>query len=204
MGITTMTAPTEVAADVCVRCRKGHVDAVAVDGVYAHEGESVTYKDEFMRCDHCGREFYTPDQSMARSRAITTALRKHQGFLIGEEIRDARLSYGLNLPEFEKALGVGKNTVGRWERGTVPPIGAANFGLWAAANAPDAFEKWAALRGVKVKKRPARAATLAGTTSSAPSIALLRDDVKLTQTTHARVRSPESNLALAAAGGGPA
>jgi len=170
---TTRESPT----DVCVRCQKGLVSPVVVEAMHTHEGVSVRFKDEFMRCDSCGREFYTTEQSMARSRAITAALRKSQdGFLAGDEIRAVRLAYELNLPDFERALGVGKNTVGRWERGTVPPIGAANIGLWIAATRPDVFKEWARLRGVHIKKRPQRAATAVMSTSQAPSAPMLKLD----------------------------
>lgn len=172
-----MSATRESPNAVCVRCQKGRVSPVVVEAIHTHEGVSVRFMDEFMRCDSCGREFYTTEQSMARSRAITAALRKGQeGFLTGVEIRAVRLRYELSLPEFERALGVGKNTVGRWERGTVPPIGAANIGLWIAANRPDVFEEWARLRGVHIKKRPQRAATAAMSTSQAPSTPILTLD----------------------------
>lgn len=139
---------------------------------------------------------------MARSRAITAALRKHQGFMTGDEIRHARLSYGLSLPEFERALGVGKNTVGRWERNTVPPTGAANLGLWVAANAPAVFEKWARLRGIEVKRQTHRATTLATRTSqasSAPTLTVSRGaKVGASTTTQANPASTPGSPVVAA------
>lgn len=145
-----MTARPNTTSDLCPRCRKGHVSAVTVDGVYSHEGATVAYIDEFMRCDYCEREFYTPEQSMAKSRAITSALRQAQGFLSNDEIRAVRNRYRLSLADFERALGVGQKTVGRWERGTVPPIGAANLGLWVAAHYPAVFVEWAKKRGITI------------------------------------------------------
>jgi putative zinc finger/helix-turn-helix YgiT family protein len=170
MGEKTMTAPDGLTNDVCERCLKGTVSPVVVDAVYTHEGETVTYKDEFMRCDHCAREFYTTEQSMARSAAITAALRHAKHFPTGDEIRRIRLSYELSLKDFERALGAGKNTVGRWERSTVPPTGAANFGLWVAANYRDVFRKWAEMRGVHIKARPMRELSGEATTSASASV----------------------------------
>jgi putative zinc finger/helix-turn-helix YgiT family protein len=164
-----MNANNESPDDVCVRCRKGRVSPVSVDAVHNHDGVSVSFKDEFMRCDSCGREFYTTEQSMARSRAITAGLRKAQGFMDGDEIRRIRRSYGLKLPEFEQALGVGKNTVGRWERNTVPPTGAANFGLFVAAKYPAVFEDWAGERGITVRARPRLTVTAVSQTVAAPT-----------------------------------
>lgn len=161
-----MNAPN----NICESCRKGTVSPVIVESLYNHHGTSVRFQDEFMRCDNgqCGREFYTTEQSRARSRAITAALRNRDPLAMGgEEIHNLRLSFELTLPDFEKALGVGKNTVGRWERGTVPPSAAANFCLWVAANYPAIFEQWAQFRGVQIPRR--RSHAVAATTSTAPS-----------------------------------
>lgn len=162
-----MSATNELPNDVCERCQKGRVSPVVVDAMHTHNGVSVPFEDEFMRCDKCGREFYTTEQSMKRSRAITAGLRKAQGFMDGEEIKRVRKSYGLSLPDFEKALGVGKNTVGRWERNTVPPTGAANIGLFIAAAHRAVFEEWARKRGVVIPLR--RVATATWQTSSTPT-----------------------------------
>jgi putative zinc finger/helix-turn-helix YgiT family protein len=164
-----MSTTRESLNDVCVRCKKGRVASVEVEAAHTHEGVSVSFKDEFMRCDSCGREFYTTEQSMARSRAITAGLRKAQGFMDGDEIRRIRRSYGLKLPVFERALGVGKNTVGRWERNTVPPTGAANFGLFVAAKYPAVFEEWARQRGITVRARPQVTVTGVSQTVAAPT-----------------------------------
>lgn len=169
MGYEEMSTTTELPNDVCVRCQKGRVSLVGLDAVHNHDGVSIPFRDEFMRCDNCGREFYTTEQSMARSRAITSGLRKAQGFMDGEEIRRVRKSYGLRLPEFEQALAVGKNTVGRWERNTVPPTGAANFGLFVAAKYPAVFEEWARQRGVAIRMRPQVAVSAALQTVAAPT-----------------------------------
>jgi putative zinc finger/helix-turn-helix YgiT family protein len=163
-----MSTPVEVSEQVCQRCRKGPIVVAEADRTYAADGQTVGYKDIYMRCENCGREFYTSEQSAARQRAITAALRKNQGFMTGDEIRAARESYGLTLPEFERALAVGKNTVGRWERGTVPPASSANIGLWLAAKKPDVFEEYARLRGVEIKKRPAATVTAEAKTSVRP------------------------------------
>ena len=209
MGHDEMSTTRELPNDPCVRCQKGRVSPIVVEAMHAHEGVTVRFMDEFMRCDSCGREFYTTEQSMARSRAITSALRKSQdGFLTGDEIRAVRLGYELSLPDFERALGVGKNTVGRWERGTVPPTGAANMGLWVAAHRPVVFEEWARLRGVRIKKRPQRGATAAMSTSQAPStptITLIggkdRPIFGAAMNVQADGRPPQESLPIAAGAG---
>lgn len=145
-----MTNPTET-NETCRRCRKGTLIPQAAESLYEHNGNTLTFADEYMRCEQCGHESYTNEQSLARSRAVTAAIRKAENLLSGEDIRAARLSYGLSLSEFERALGVGKNTVGRWERGTVPPSASANLGLWVAKTKRSAFIEWAASRGVNIE-----------------------------------------------------
>ncbi len=141
---------TEMQKETCKRCRKGTVSPVTVDAVHTHDGETVSFKETFMRCDNCEREYFTEEQSDARQMAVTNAIRTRRGLLTTGEIEYARNQYGLNQADFEKALGVGKNVVGRWERGTVPPTGAANFGLWVALHEPEVFARWAKTRGVEV------------------------------------------------------
>jgi putative zinc finger/helix-turn-helix YgiT family protein len=164
--------------ELCRKCGTGRVQIVQVDSVFAEKDVRVSYLDEFSKCENCGDEFYTKEQSMSRSRAITSAIRKSEGLLTGDEIRTIRGKLGLTLPEFERAMCVGQKTIGRWERGTVPPSGPANVALWLAAEYPDLFWEWARTRGVRPKKRPARAADVTGsmsTTSQSPTNLTLYD-----------------------------
>lgn len=167
----SFTGSFTVPNDLCPRCAEGRVYLVRKNAEYTDEGDTVSYVDEFMHCDVCGESFRTTEQSMARSRTLTDALRKYRGLLTADEIEEARDQYGLSLSAFEKALGVGKNTVGRWERGVVPPTAAANLGLWVALNEPEVFAKWAQLRGVILPKLPEKFAipTAALRTTASPS-----------------------------------
>ncbi len=181
--------------NTCERCRIGTTSPVTLDAVHSDDGASVTYSDTFMRCDHCEREFYTTEQSQAQHRAITAALRKRDGFLSAGEIKLAREQYGLSLPEFEKALGVGKNTVGRWERGTVPPASAANFGLWMARYEPVVFERYASTRGVVIRKRPQHATSAMAETEQHPT-ARANAHLKLVKATRQESRSIVSGYSM--------
>ena len=168
---------------------------------YTDDGDTVSFADEYMHCDVCGESYRTTEQSMARSRAITDALRKYRGLLTADEIQEARDQYGLSLAAFEKALGVGKNTVGRWERGVVPPTAAANFGLWVALNEPEVFEKWARLRGVKIPKRPVRTVRAVGTsTTASPSENVV--DLMAYKLEKEMKLKPSNEVSLAAEAGG--
>lgn len=190
--------PTKVTAEVCKHCEEGHVEVVQMSSVYSDGNVHVTYADEFSKCPHCGDEFYTFEQSMARSRAMTAAIRKSQGLPSGEEIRATRIRLGMSLPEFERAMGVGKKTIGRWERGTVAPTAAANIGLWLAKNYPETFKTYARERGVVV---PApRSVNASGQTLQAPSVAIpqlkLITGGQKTATGHTKAGAPQEQSIL--------
>jgi HTH-type transcriptional regulator/antitoxin MqsA len=87
--------------------------------VTADDGVTLSFEDEFSRCQRCGVDFYTHEQSLASSRASAGVLRTHEGLLSPEEIRSIRERLSLTQAQLEQALGVGAKTVVRWERGTV-------------------------------------------------------------------------------------
>lgn len=169
-----MSARTDVPNEPrCEVCGRGEIETVAESTTFTKGDRTVSYIDELSRCNACGDEFYTRAQSIAHEKAITAALREAQGLPTGLQIRAARLAIGLTLDQTEEALNVGKNTVGRWERDTVAPSGAATAALWFLINNPTGFLAYAKTRGVEPKKRLAPAARYKGvgsqaSTSSAP------------------------------------
>lgn len=110
------------------------------------KGQTVSFPDELTQCVHCEEEFYTHEQSMAHSRALTAAVAKVEELFAPDRIRTIRMRLGLSQEKFELALGVGRKTVIRWERGTVPPSRAANGLLWFADRYPSLFLEFAQQR----------------------------------------------------------
>lgn len=86
---------------------------------------SVEVEDEIYRCA-CGEEFYAPGMMDDTLRRATAKIRTEDGLLAPDEVKAIRTRLGLTQPEFERLLGVGKNTVVRWERGTVPQSAATD------------------------------------------------------------------------------
>ncbi|HEY0037068.1 MAG TPA: type II TA system antitoxin MqsA family protein [Longimicrobium sp.] len=86
----------------------------------------TTAVDEFYRCGACGETFYLPGMMDASLRAGAEAVRAAAGLLSPAEVKAIRTRLGLTQSEFERLLGVGKNTVVRWERGTVAQGTAAD------------------------------------------------------------------------------
>jgi HTH-type transcriptional regulator/antitoxin MqsA len=90
------------------------------------DGRSTAVEDEFYRCTSCGEELYLPGMMDVVMRRATARIREEDGLLTPEQVLAVRQKYGLTQPDFERLLGVGTNTVVRWERGTVPQNSAAD------------------------------------------------------------------------------
>ena len=108
--------------------------ATAVENCPTVDGGLVSFKD-----------------AVKEQRLASAEFTQKHGLPTPAEIRATREFYGLNQEEFERALGVGKKTVVRWERGTVPPGGAANSLLWLSMHQPDAFIALASKNGVSIE-----------------------------------------------------
>ncbi|MFC1531204.1 type II toxin-antitoxin system MqsA family antitoxin [Gemmatimonadota bacterium] len=87
---------------------------------------SATVELEYDHCTACGEEFVDPEVYKEAQTAAAAIVRQEQGLLPPDEIRRIRQAAGITQEEFEKALGFGTKTVGRWERGTVCQSRAAN------------------------------------------------------------------------------
>src|SRR5215213_7018380 len=89
-------------------------------------GRAVEVPDEFYRCRNCGEEYYHPGMLDAVLKRAIARVREEDALLTPDQVRGIRRKYGLTQPQFERLLGVGANTVVRWERGTVPQGSAAD------------------------------------------------------------------------------
>jgi putative zinc finger/helix-turn-helix YgiT family protein len=115
-------------------------------------GRSVAVEDEFYRCHRCAEEYFHPGMMDAVMRRATAQIREEDGLLTPEQVRRIRRKYGLTQPEFERLLGVGANTVVRWERGTVPQGSAADSLLRLLDQFPENARFLADLHGVELPK----------------------------------------------------
>jgi putative zinc finger/helix-turn-helix YgiT family protein len=115
-------------------------------------GRTVEVEDEFYRCSACEEEFYLPGMMDAVMKRATARIREDDGLLTPEQVRAVRQKYGLTQPEFERLLGVGMNTVVRWERGTVPQNSAADSLLRLIGEFPENARFLAELHGVVLRQ----------------------------------------------------
>lgn len=71
------------------------------------------------RCEACGEEFFTPEQSHELSRQMKNRVREQQGLLSPEQIVEIRKQLGLSQSDLEDLFGLGEKVVTRWETGRV-------------------------------------------------------------------------------------
>jgi HTH-type transcriptional regulator/antitoxin MqsA len=146
----TMTNYTEPVADDCPFCGSGPIREVRRTVTKRAGTDSpIEMTEELSRCAACGEHFFTPAQSMAQSRAYADAVRDADRLISPDRIRAARVALDMSQAAFENALGVGRKTVVRWEKGTVPPSPTANGMLWLAERYPSVFLEYASEREAK-------------------------------------------------------
>jgi HTH-type transcriptional regulator/antitoxin MqsA len=74
---------------------------------------------EMYRCESCGEEFFTAEQSRELSRQIKNRVREDWGLLSPERIVEIRKNLRLSQAELEELFGLGEKVVTRWENGRV-------------------------------------------------------------------------------------
>lgn len=92
---------------------------------------------EGFRCTACGETYFSPQQAVDAQRRAAAVLRKEEGLLSPDEVRDIRARLGLTQAGLERLLGVGPKTVVRWERGTVFQSPAVDRLLRVMAQVPE-------------------------------------------------------------------
>ena len=113
-------------------------------------GRTVLVDDTFYRCDNCGETFYDGNMAAESFRRAAAAIRREDGLLAPEEIRQLRAMYGLSQASLERLINAGEKTVVRWERGMVAQNATADTLLRVLRSHPDVVAWLASQRGVKV------------------------------------------------------
>jgi HTH-type transcriptional regulator/antitoxin MqsA len=106
---------------------------------------------EMYRCESCGEEFFTAEQSRELSRQIKSRVRENLGLLPPERIVEIRKNLGLSQSEMEELFGLGEKVVTRWENGRVVQGRTADVALRLLEMNPDLLPK---LRKVFSRSRP--------------------------------------------------
>lgn len=109
---------------------------------------SVSVDAEVLKCADCEEVFLAPSQMDELQRRASETIRRAEGLMMPEEIRELRESFRYTQAEFEHLLGVGPKTVVRWERGTVFQNAATDTLLRVLANVPGAAQYLARERGL--------------------------------------------------------
>jgi putative zinc finger/helix-turn-helix YgiT family protein len=148
----------------CPICGSGTAKKVVRKNYLArYNGEPVQVSGvETYRCDACGEEFLTPEQSHAMSVAVKNEVRKKFGLLSPERIAAIREKAGLTQAQLEELLGQGPKVVVRWESGKVIQGKAADTVLRLLEREPELVKD---LREIE-KQRSKQQARYAGNPAS--------------------------------------
>jgi len=85
---------------------------VTVPVPYEGEDQKITVRGfECERCADCGEMFLAPGESSSLLKAARDQLRRQEGLLTSEEIREISKRLRESYPKIEKVLGFGKNTI---------------------------------------------------------------------------------------------
>lgn len=104
---------------ICVECGGEMVESsLPIKEFFRGEGIIVEGVD-YCKCNNCGEVVMDMKSAEKCSLLVDSEYRKRMGLLSPAAIREIRRSYGLTQEEFQRALGVGKTTVSRWETGKV-------------------------------------------------------------------------------------
>ena len=106
---------------------------------------------EMYRCESCGEEFFTAEQSRELSRQIKSRVREDLGLLSPERIVEIRKNLGLSQAEMEDLFGLGEKVVTRWENGRVIQGRTADVALRLLEMDPSLLPK---LRKAFTRSRP--------------------------------------------------
>jgi HTH-type transcriptional regulator / antitoxin MqsA len=110
----------------------------------------VSFEDEFYKCSNCGEKFYDFEMADESFRRAAAAVRRVEGLLAPDEIREIRAMYGLTQASLERLIGSGEKTVVRWERGSVAQNATADTLLRVLRDHPEVVAKLAEQRQVPV------------------------------------------------------
>jgi len=106
-------------SETCVSCEIGTAtELVAVRTIDLNGRALEISGDRFMRCDTCGEEYFSDEQSRAHARLVNDARRRAEALLTGEQVQRVRQALMLSQAQLEDAIGVSRKTVVRWENGT--------------------------------------------------------------------------------------
>jgi putative zinc finger/helix-turn-helix YgiT family protein len=96
-------------------------------------GHNVTFQRVEYVCDRCKQAYTNEMQGVANNQAERAANQRALHHIGAHELKAMRKNAGTTQAELESVLGLGKNTVARWETGqrAIPPYIQAAIRLFA-------------------------------------------------------------------------
>lgn len=145
--------------EACVVCRQGQAhEIVEADEVRLPGLRFVIADDRRMRCERCAAEYYTGEQADEHQKKVDAQKRAAFNPMTPDEIRALRAQADLSQNKLEEVMGLGSNTVQRWERGVAVPSRVVDNLLRLASRDPSVLPFLAERAGVTLspKGKPGR------------------------------------------------
>ncbi len=130
-----------------------HLELMTRTGSYSIHGTAIPVQEELYRCSVCGEEEYTYEQAQAIQKRADAAYRAQQRFLQPHEVAAMRKRWGVKQEQLERALGLGRKTVARWEGGRVLQNRSMDNLLRAIDTFPEVLVYLARLQGLELDIR---------------------------------------------------
>jgi putative zinc finger/helix-turn-helix YgiT family protein len=165
-------------------------EIVEPDEVRVSGARFVIGDDRRMRCERCAEEYYTGEQADEHQRKVDRFKRETYKPLAPEEIKAIRAKVKLSQRKLEEVMGLGTNTLNRWERGAMPPSRLVDNMLRLVDRDPAVLEFLATRSGIELtpKGRPGRKKAADGSTPGVSTIA--REAGPATKASAPRTRKP--------------
>ncbi|MBT1247335.1 MULTISPECIES: type II TA system antitoxin MqsA family protein [unclassified Thermosipho (in: thermotogales)] len=90
-------------------------------------GDKIEIEARIAICKICGNELFEPYLENENLKALYRKYVRKHGLVLPEEIKKIREKYGLSQELFAKILGIGKATIERYERGSLPTKSISNL-----------------------------------------------------------------------------
>jgi len=106
--------------DTCSECGSPNVTTQILTEMFNYRGEEFMVDFHAMVCQDCGEDYTTQEQSKLLANKLVSEYKKAHSLLPGDVLSEIRKSLKLSQTEMENMIGIGKNTIIRYEKDIIP------------------------------------------------------------------------------------
>ncbi len=122
----------------CLVCEVGNLRAATRTEALRYRNRTLQVHDFcFSSCDQCGAELVMPEQAKRNQVLMADAVRRVEGLLTSQQIKEVRQLMDVNRSQASKIFGGGPNAFSKYERGEIHPSEAVNKLMILARDVPE-------------------------------------------------------------------